>query len=152
VVQDLPGDVTHAAAEVRLREGVVADVALFRDEIVAAVVEVVATPGVSDEKARRLRRLGVALSKNPVYRAVAHVCWRCGAEMLACTWPGSGPRSTKRPPEPRPATVEHCVTDGAGNYWANCCSCCSAVQGDAYLERDNPDFALVRELYHDVYG
>jgi hypothetical protein len=199
-VQDLPDDVTHAEAEVRLGSGVVADVVLFRGSAIAAAVEVLVTHGVGHEKAARLGvpwvelraedildrpywwvagqdglqplvcprcaerdeerayelrairerairvadRLGLELPPAPPYQAVAHVCWRCGADMLAYTWPGAG-HSPARPPSPIPATLQHRVTDGAGNYWANCCPRCSAVQGDYYLARDNRDFSKLRE-------
>ena len=202
VVQDIPDDITHAAAEVRLRGGVVADVVLYRGEKPAAVIEVLATSRVGDEKARRftspwveLRAEDVldrpywwvavqdglqpftcpscvkrveaqnvelrdisgralrlaelqqfALPPSPPYHYVPHACWRCGSEMLAYLWPGGSDHSPVRPPDPIPETVQHRVTEGAGNYWANCCPRCSAVQGDYYLVRDNVDFARVREL------
>lgn len=66
--------------------------------------------------------------------------------MLAFLWPGGGGHSARRPPDPIPRTVQHRVTDGGGNYWANCCPACSAVQGDYYLARDNEDYAQVRDL------
>lgn len=201
IVQDVPDDITHAVAEVRVGGGVVADVALYRGDQLAAVVEVLATHRVGLEKAVRLtipwmelraqdvlerpywwvaiqdgmqpfscpacaardeargltlgsiraralhvaERLEVALPPSPPYHVVAHTCWRCGVEMVAYEWPGGGTRSLRRPPEPIPATVQYRVTEGAGDYWANCCPHCSAVQGDYYLARDNADFARVRE-------
>lgn len=207
VVQDIPDDITHAAAEVRLAGSVVADVVLYRGEVPAAVLEVLATSRVGEEKARRFttpwvelraedvldrpywwvavqdglqpfscpqcatRREGhrvelheiedrarviaerqrVTLPPSPPYRYVSHVCWRCGKEMLAYFWPGGGAHNARRPPEPIPVTVQHRVTEGAGNYWANCCPRCSAVQGDFYLVRDNADFARVRELINEGY-
>lgn len=54
VVQDLPDDITHARAEVRLPDGSVADVVLYRGEEPACVVEILATHAVDEEKARRL--------------------------------------------------------------------------------------------------
>lgn len=54
VVQDLPDDITHARAEVRLPDGSVADVMLYRGEEPACVVEILATHAVDEEKARRL--------------------------------------------------------------------------------------------------
>jgi predicted RNA-binding Zn-ribbon protein involved in translation (DUF1610 family) len=54
VVQDLPGDITHAAAEVRLPDGSIGDVVLFRGEEPACVVEIRATHAVDAEKALRL--------------------------------------------------------------------------------------------------
>lgn len=53
IVQDLPDDVTHALAEVRLSEGMIADVVLYRAGEPAAVVEIVVTSRVDDRKARR---------------------------------------------------------------------------------------------------
>jgi predicted RNA-binding Zn-ribbon protein involved in translation (DUF1610 family) len=202
VVQDLPDDITHAAAEVRVAGGLVADVALYRGDKLAALIEVLVTSRVGDEKARRFadpwvelraedvldrpywwvavqdglqpfrcpscakraavhrlelteirsRALRVAerqkllLPPSPPYQYVPHVCWRCGVEMLAYLWPGGSDHSTRRPPEPVPDTVQHQVTEGGGNYWANCCPSCSTVQGDYYLSRDNVDFARVRDL------
>jgi hypothetical protein len=90
-------------------------------------------------------RLQVMLPPSPPYAAAAHVCWRCGAEMLVYAWPGSGGHSVRRPPEPIPRSVEHRATEGAGDYWANCCPTCSAVQGDYYLATGNPDYQMVRE-------
>jgi hypothetical protein len=201
VVQDLPDDLTHALDEVRLAGSVVADIVLSRGESPAAVVEVLATSRVGDEKARRFTipwvelraadvldrpywwtaiqdglqpfscpvcarraeardstlreiharallvadRQSVTLPPSPPYGYVPHVCWRCGTEMVAYTWPGSGAHGTRRPPDPIPKTVQHLVTEGAGNYWANCCPRCSTVQGDYYLARDNADYTRVRE-------
>jgi predicted RNA-binding Zn-ribbon protein involved in translation (DUF1610 family) len=54
VVQDLPDDITHATAEVRLPDGSVGDVVLFRGEEPACVVEILATHAVDAEKAGRL--------------------------------------------------------------------------------------------------
>lgn len=90
-------------------------------------------------------RLEVSLPPSPPYAAAAHVCWRCGAEMLVFAWPGSGGHSVRRPPDPIPRSVEHRATEGAGNYWANCCPMCSAVQGDYYLATGNADYQMVRE-------
>jgi hypothetical protein len=103
----------------------------------------------SDIQSRALRiaeRQQLVVPPSPPYNCVAHVCWRCASEMLAYLWPGGSDHSPRRPPDPIPETVQHRVTEGAGNYWANCCPRCSAVQGDYYLSRDNVDFARVREL------
>lgn len=54
VVQDLPDDITHAEPEVRLPDGSVADVVLFRGEEAACVVEILATHEVDPEKAARM--------------------------------------------------------------------------------------------------
>lgn len=207
VVQDIPADITHAAAEVRLDGSVVADVVLYRGAAPVAVIEVLVTSRVGEEKARRFAipwvelraddildrpywwvavqdglqpfacpacarrgeghraelraiqgrarllsdRQQVALPPSPPYRYVAHACWRCGTEMVAFHWPGGGDHSPRRPPDPIPETVQHRVTEGAGDYWANCCPRCSAVQGDYYLARDNADFARVRELAEEAY-
>jgi len=188
---------------------VVADVVLYRGEVPAAVVEVLATSRVGPEKARRFRvpwmelraedvlerpywwvavqdglqpftcpacdrraQAGRAeledikaraaqiaaqehlpIPPSPPYQYVPHACWRCAAEMVAYLWPGSGSHNPRRPPDPIPSTVQHRVTEGAGDYWANCCPRCSAVQGDYYLVRDNVDFARVPELAHaSEYG
>jgi hypothetical protein len=208
IVQDLPDTVTHAASEVRLRDGTIVDVVLFRGETPAAAIEIVVTHRVSHEKAARLslpwielsaedvldrpywwvaiqdglqgfscptcsernegsvrtlaeiqgralliaERLEYRLPPSPPYHYAPHTCWRCRSEMLAFVWPGSGNHSVRRPPDPIPFSVQHRATDGAGNYWANCCLACSAVQGDFYLLRDNPDFMVVRELSENVYG
>jgi hypothetical protein len=103
----------------------------------------------SDIQSRALRiaeRQQLVVPPSPPYHCVPHVCWRCGSEMLAYLWPGGSDHSPRRPPDPIPKTVQHRVTEGAGNYWANCCPRCSAVQGDYYLSRDNVDFVRVREL------
>lgn len=200
VVQDLPTDVTAVAEEVRLDDGTVGDLVLYRDDGPCAVIEVVVTHSVGREKASRLglpwfeveaegvldrpywwvvvqdglepfrcpacsrradarrvgtrdvqararrvaERLDIGLPPSPPYRSVAHECWKCGSRMVVHVWPGSGNHSARRPPDPIPATVQHRVTDGGGNYWANCCPRCSAVQGDYYLARDNGDYAAVR--------
>jgi hypothetical protein len=72
--------------------------------------------------------------------------------MVVFLWPGGGGHGKRRPPEPIPASLRHCVTEGWGDYCANCCPRCSAVQGDYYLPRDNPDYARVRELTRNEYG
>lgn len=205
VVQDVPDDVTGVAEEVRLADGTIADVVLYRDEEPCAVIEVAVTHRVDRAKASRLdlpwfevdatevldrpywwvaaqdglepftcpacsrraeathadvrnaearaRRvaedLDLGLPPSPPYRFAAHECWRCGSEMVVFSWPGGGSHSARRPPEPIPSTVRHRVTDGGGNYWANCCPRCAAVQGDYYLARDNRDYAKVREILVD---
>ena len=53
-VQDLPDDITHAEPEVRLPDGSVADVVLYRGEEAACVVEILATHEVDPEKAARM--------------------------------------------------------------------------------------------------
>jgi hypothetical protein len=98
------------------------------------------------------RKLSTAVPSNPLYRCVPHDCWRCDEEMLVYVWPGGGDHTPRRPPTPIPATVRHRVTEGAGDYWANCCPSCSAVQGDYYLARDNRDYARVRELTQRTYS
>lgn len=206
VVQDVPADVSGVAEEVRLDDGAIGDVVLYRGEAPCAVIEVVATHSVDREKASRLGlpwfevdakavldrpywwvavqdglepfrcpacsrrakalrgevqeveeraglvadRMNVRLPPSPPYHSVAHECWRCGTDMLVYSWPGGGDHSVRRPPDPIPETVQHRVTDGGGNYWANCCPKCSATQGDYYLARDNPDYAKVRELPVDI--
>lgn len=54
VVQDLPDDITRAEAEVRLPDGTVADVVLYRGDEPACAVEIVATHAVDPEKALRM--------------------------------------------------------------------------------------------------
>lgn len=54
VVQDVPDDVTGVAEEVRLADGTIGDVVLYRDQSPCAVVEVMATHAVGREKAARL--------------------------------------------------------------------------------------------------
>lgn len=54
VTQDLPDDISHVASEVRLPDGSVADVVLFRGDAHAAAVEIRATHSVDPEKARRM--------------------------------------------------------------------------------------------------
>lgn len=208
VVQDVPDDVTHAEAEVRLAEGVIADVVLFRGDVPAAAIEILVTHRVGAEKARRLevpwmelraadvlerpywwlaeqdglqpfecpaclkRRSGqvrlsreihdaaialasqisVSLPPSPPYHYAPHSCWRCASRMVVFLWPGGGDHSPRRPPSPIPATVQHRVTDGGGDYWANCCPNCSAVQGDYYLESDNEQYRLMRELSQELIG
>lgn len=208
IVQDVPDDVTHAAAEVRLVDGSIADIVLYRGRHPAVAIEILATHRVGHEKASRLRvpwmelraqevldrpywwvavqdglrpfscpacakrdeaaalrlreiqdcvlpiarRLHLSLPSSPPYHYVAHECWRCKSSMVAFLWPGGGARGSQRPPAPIPASVQHCATDGGGNYWANCCPDCSVVQGDYYLARDNEHYMFVRELSQDVLG
>jgi hypothetical protein len=203
VVQDLPDDITHARAEVRLPDGSVGDVVLFRGDEPACVVEILATYAVDDEKARRLTlfwveedaedllerpywwvatqdglkpfacpkcqaraaerqdemvglqaeaaevagRSGQTLPPSPPYRAAAHHCWRCAAEMVVFLWPGGGGHSARKPIPPRPSTVRLCATEGYGaEYWANCCPSCHAVQGDWYLREGNQAYARMLVL------
>lgn len=54
VVQDLPDDITDARCEVRLGDGSIADVVLYRGDEPACVVEILATHAVDEAKARRL--------------------------------------------------------------------------------------------------
>jgi len=54
IVQDLPDDITHAEAEVRLADGSIGDVVLFRGAEPACVVEILATHAVDADKAARL--------------------------------------------------------------------------------------------------
>lgn len=200
VVQDVPEDLTHAAEEVRLLDGSVADVVLFRGDQPAAAIEIRATHRVTEEKARRLAipwveldalellerpywwtavqdglqpfrcpacareegaradevaeiraraialatRAGTTLPPSPPYHFAPHTCWRCGAEMVAFLWPGSGNHSPRRPPDPIPAQVQRRMTDFWGDYWANCCPSCSALQGDHYLRTQNQDYIRVQ--------
>jgi len=206
ITQDLPDDVTHAREEVRLADGSVADVVLFRGDEHAAAVEILVTHRVGPDKAARMplpwlelraddvlerpywwvaiqdalapftcpacarldgarnrsigevedrarliaQRLATPLPPSPPYRYVPHDCWRCGSEMVAFLWPGAGSQSARPPPEPIPASVQHRVTDGEGDYWANCCPACSTIQGEYYLERDNVDYLMVRENAPDL--
>lgn len=206
IVQDIPEDVTHAVAEVRLDRGPVADVVLYRGDIPSAAIEILVTHAVDPVKAERIaipwvelravellerpywwvaaqdglepfvcpscsarradasrrlheiqgrakrvaRRIGARLPPSPPYHYAPHACWRCASEMVVYLWPGGGDHGQRRPPAPIPVTVQHRVTEGAGNYWANCCPRCSAVQGDYHLARDNEPYALVRELSRDV--
>jgi predicted RNA-binding Zn-ribbon protein involved in translation (DUF1610 family) len=199
IVQDLPVDVTHAAEEVRLEDGSVADVVLFRGGSPAAVVEVRATHAVSDEKGRRLgipwielsavevlerpywwvavqdgfrpfacpkcterarsegeevarirtralrvaERLDISLPSCPPYGCAPHTCWRCSGDIVVYAWPGGGMYSVEPPPEPRPGSVQHRTTDGAGNYWANTCTRCGATQGDHHLMGANEEYRAV---------
>ena len=55
IVQDIPADVTHALEEVRVSDGSVADVVLFRGDVPAVAIEVLATHRVTSVKAQRLR-------------------------------------------------------------------------------------------------
>jgi hypothetical protein len=204
VVQDIPGDVTHAKSEVRLPSGLVGDVVLYREAEPAVVIELLVKSRVSPEKAARFRlpwvellaaevldrpywwvavqdglrpficpacsrgdaervaelerirekagelasEMGLEVSPNPLYHPVPHVCWRCAADIVVYAWPGSGFHSVERPPDPIPASVRHCATEGAGDYWANCCTRCSAVQGDYHLGAGNADYGVVREILH----
>jgi len=54
VTQDLPEDITHAEEEVRLADGSVADVVLFRGSEPSAAIEILVTHEVGREKAQRL--------------------------------------------------------------------------------------------------
>jgi hypothetical protein len=209
IVQDLPEDVTGVSEEVRLPDGSIADLVLYRGEEPVAAVEVVVTHAVDEHKSERLaipwmavlaedvmerpywwvvaqdglrafrcpacsrrdeqrsatvdavqararriaEREGWSLPPSPPYRFVPHECWRCATGMVVFLWPGGGEHSKRRPPDPIPPTLRHRVTEGWGDYWANCCPRCSAVQGDYYLPRDNRDYAVVRELtLHEYDG
>ncbi len=207
IVQDVPHDITHAAAEVRLEDGSIADVVLFRGTDAAVAVEILVTHPVGSQKAERLsvpwmellavdvlnrpywwlvsqdglqpfpcpacakrdesatralseiqgralaiaKRLGLRLPASPPYYSVAHDCWRCGSGMVAFVWPGGGGHGDRQPPAPIPASVQHRATD-AGDYWANCCPSCSAVQGDHYLSHDNADYMSALALSQEVAG
>lgn len=54
ITQDVPDDITHADEEVKLADGSVADVVLFRRSDPAAAVEIRVTHGVGHVKARRM--------------------------------------------------------------------------------------------------
>jgi hypothetical protein len=98
-------------------------------------------------------RIHTALPPSPPYHFAPHTCWRCGTEMVAFVWPGSGNHSRRRPPDPIPGQIQHRMTDSMGDYWANCCPNCSAVQGDHYLRTENQDYTRVHasvELEGDV--
>ncbi len=207
IVQDVPHDITHAAAEVRLEDGSIADVVLFRGTDAAVAIEILVTHAVGSQKVERLsvpwmellavdvldrpywwslsqdglqpfvcpacakryesatralseiqgrtlaiaKRLGLRLPASPPYYSVAHDCWRCGSGMVAFVWPGGGGHGDRRPPAPIPASVQHRATD-AGDYWANCCPSCSAVQGDHYLSHDNADYVSALALSQEVAG
>lgn len=206
VVQDIPSDITHAAEEVRLPDGTIADVVLFRGTVPAVAIEVLVSHRVSPEKAARFgvpwmevraadvlerpywwavsqdgllpsvcascaerdearygalgeiqnraafvaERLELSLPPSPPYQYVAHMCWRCGTDMVVFLWPGGGDHSARRPPLPIPSSVQHRVTEGWGDYWANCCPTCSAVQGDYYLSARNDDYAKAQEMHEQV--
>jgi len=98
------------------------------------------------------KRAGLEVSASSAYHPVSHTCWKCGSDMVVYVWRGSGRHSPKHPPDPIPATVRHRATEGAGNYWANCCPTCSAVQGDYYLVRSNAEYGIVQEALEDPYG
>ncbi len=206
VVQDVPSDITHAAEEVRLPDGTIADVVLFRGMTPAVAIEVLVSHSVSPEKAARFQipwmevrakdildrpywwvlaqdglrptvcpscekddetrygalgaikdraafvaeRMELSLPPIPPYKYVAHMCWRCGNEMVVFLWPGGGDHSARRPPGPIPSSVQHRVTEGWGDYWANCCPTCSAVQGDYYLSSGNEDYVKAQEIHEQV--
>lgn len=95
--------------------------------------------------------IGVALAPGGVYHPVAHTCWRCRSKMIVYAWPGGGNYSVTAPPNPVPASVQRRWTDGAGDYWANCCPRCSAVQGDYHLGEGNAEYARVREILEERY-
>lgn len=201
ITQDLPDDITHAAEEVRLPDGSVADVVLFRGDRPAAALEILVTHRVGEEKAHRIsvpwvemkaedlferpywwvavqdglrpfacptcaRRddetaeevtaiqakaitlanaLDFPLPPCPPYKYVTHECWRCHMSMVAFLWPGCGNHSTRQPPHPVPPTIQLRFTEAwGGEYWANCCPRCSAVQGDHFLRTDNWDYMVVK--------
>jgi len=109
-----------------------------RDEEIAAI---------QARAAAVAKHTGQAIPPSPPYRFAPHPCWRCGLEMVVYQWPGGGGHSRRGPPEPRPATIRLCATEGYGaEYWANCCPACHAVQGDWHLQRGNPDYARLVEL------
>ena len=72
-------------------------------------------------------------------------CWKCGARIPVYTWPGHEMWAETCPEEGRPATVRrmHSATAG-GEYWANSCAKCGAIQGDwfLYAEPGGAFFAL----------
>ena len=72
-------------------------------------------------------------------------CWKCDARIAVYTWPEHQMWSDTCPEEGRPATVRLMHSETAqGEYWANSCSHCGAIQGDwfLYTEPDGPFFGL----------
>jgi hypothetical protein len=64
------------------------------------------------------------------------------------TWPGHEMWAETCPEENRPPTVRLTYSATAqGEYWANCCAKCGAIQGDWFLhaEPDGPFFGLYAE-------
>jgi predicted RNA-binding Zn-ribbon protein involved in translation (DUF1610 family) len=98
------------------------------------------------------RRTDIEVSSNRDYHPVPHRCWRCSSEMVVYAWAGGGSYTTKAPPTPIPGSVQRRWTDGAGDYWANCCPYCSVVQGDYHLASGNPEYAQVLERLEELYG
>jgi len=73
-------------------------------------------------------------------------CWRCKKSILVFTWPGKQLHED-RPPrkEPTPRTIQYMYSKTlGGNYWANSCPYCQAIQGDWFLhfEPDGPFWSL----------
>ena len=100
------------------------------------------------ERAEALaRRVGLEVATGDDYQP--HRCWRCSAEMIVYAWPGGGWHDTAQPPVPVPSSVMRRWTEGAGDYWANCCPRCSAVQGDHFLGTGNATYAWVRRVVAD---
>lgn len=85
VTQDLPDDVTHAEEEVRLAEGVIGDVVLFRGDAAAAVVEVLVSSRVGPDKGRRMPLPWIELDAEAVLdRPYWWVTVQDGLQPFAC--------------------------------------------------------------------
>ena len=80
------------------------------------------------------------------YRSAKRRCWKCGESTVVWNWPGHVMWDDQEPPKPIPSNVRWAYSGAAmGDYWANVCEHCGAVQGDWYLymEPDRPFFGFV---------
>ncbi len=76
-------------------------------------------------------------------------CWKCGRRISVYMWRGHVLWPDVCPEEGRPATVRRMYSGTTkGEYWANSCSYCGAIQGDwfLYMEPDGPFFAMEDEV------
>ena len=82
-------------------------------------------------------------------------CWKCGRGINVYTWPGHEMWANTCPGEGRPATVRLMHSGTAeGEYWANSCSYCGAIQGDwfLYMEPDGAFFGMEGEAEESSQG
>jgi ssDNA-binding Zn-finger/Zn-ribbon topoisomerase 1 len=77
-----------------------------------------------------------ARSRSPLkdtYHAAIETCWKCRNEILVYWWQGV-PFAEAEPPSPKPNTIQYRYSKNyRGEYWANTCPHCEAVQGDNFL-------------------
>jgi hypothetical protein len=74
-------------------------------------------------------------AKSPYLAAIAR-CWKCHEDIIWYWWRGV-PFCEAAPPDPAPPSVQLRYSKRyGGEYWANCCPNCDAIQGDNYVFLD----------------